>query len=124
MTISTSEISTESTRSVHMTSLGNLFDPQDCFFFSMFRLQMGVRRRDPSPFSQSILATGRPTVPNPIRATRQVEVCSVSFRPWFLLLAEFAAGFEVCLGKESLAPKIESLIIRATCASRKLQSAG
>src|SRR5450631_288282 len=49
-----------------MTSLGT----QGCCLFATLRLQMWVRRRDLSVLSQRILATGRPTVPKPMRATR------------------------------------------------------
>src|SRR3984885_15330622 len=114
ITMSTSDFRTDSTSSVHMTSFGT----QDCFFRSTLRLQMWVRRRERLPFSHRIFATARPTVPKPIRATRQTEVCSLR-----LCVGAFPGGFEVCLGKKFVS--LQKGIPYHTCDldSRVLQTA-
>src|SRR5258708_872398 len=58
--------------SVQITSAGT----QGCFLRSTFRLQMWVRRSEELAVSHKILATARPTVPNPTSATRPTTVVS------------------------------------------------
>jgi hypothetical protein len=79
---------------------------------------MWVRRRELLPFSHRIFATARPTVPKPIRATRQTEVRSLR-----LCVGAFTAGFEVCLGKKFVS--LQKGIPYHTCDlhSRELQTA-
>src|SRR5579885_169508 len=73
MMTSASDFSTASTSSVQTTLAGT----QSCFFRATFRLQMWVSFTDSLFVSHRIFATDRPTVQQPIRATRQTES-----RPW------------------------------------------
>src|SRR5258706_7611590 len=71
-TMSASELRIVWRSSVQTTSVGT----QGCFLRSTLRLQMCVSRSKPSLRSHRILATARPTVPKPTRATRRAELRS------------------------------------------------
>src|ERR1700693_5457325 len=105
MIMSTSELRIACKSSVQITSLGT----QGCFFRSILRLQTCVRRIRPGLRSQRILATARPTVPKPTRATRRAGVLGS-----VLSAGAATADFEVFLGKvRSHAKNMFPFIIRA-----------